>query len=76
MQLVSSTKGRPIWLIGTWVLVLLASALTGFLLGFGFVQNARGGAVMGVAAGLNGALFCTLLVDWVLTRVLRRRSPG
>ncbi len=73
-MLFTSSKGLPAWLLGTAVLVMLASALAGFVLGFGFVQNARGGAVLGVAAGLNGALFCTLLADWLLTRLLRRRS--
>jgi hypothetical protein len=61
-------------LIVATVLVYLASAAAGFLLSFGFVQNAQGGAVMGVAAGLNGALFCTLLADWLLTRLFRRRD--
>jgi hypothetical protein len=60
--------------IGAAVLVYLVVAVAGFLLGFGFVQNARGGIVMGVAAGLNGALFCTLLADWLLTRLWRRRG--
>ncbi len=71
----ASRSGAPpsLLLIGATVLVYLASALGGFLLGFAFVQDARGGAVMGVAAGLNGALFCTLLADWLLTRLFRRR---
>lgn len=60
--------------VGATVLVYLIVAVAGFLLGFGFVQNARGGLVMGLAAGLNGALFCTLLADWLLTRLLRRRG--
>ncbi len=62
----------PLWQIGTAVLAYLASAAAGFVLGFGFVQNAGGGAVMGAAAGLNGALFCTLLADWLITRLFRR----
>ncbi len=61
-------------LIGATVLAYLAAAAAGFVLGFGFVRNAGGGAVMGLAAGLNGALFCTLLADWLLTRLFRRRA--
>jgi hypothetical protein len=29
---------------------------------------------MGLVAGVNGALFCTLVADWLLTRLVRR--PG
>ncbi len=63
---------HPTLLIGVALLVHLASAAAGFLLGFVFVRNAGGGALMGAVAGLNGALFCTLLADWVLTRLARR----
>jgi len=27
---------------------------------------------MGLVAGVNGALFCTLVADWLLTRLARR----
>jgi hypothetical protein len=69
-----ASPGRPTWLIGATVLAYLASAVAGFMLGFGFVQNAGGGTLLGLAAGLNGALFCTLIADGVLTRLLGRRS--
>jgi hypothetical protein len=58
--------------VGAAVLVLLAAAALGFVLGFGFARSAGGGFWMGTAAGLNGALFCTLLADWVGTRLARR----
>ncbi|MEY3251319.1 MAG: hypothetical protein RL227_292 [Pseudomonadota bacterium] len=66
------TAGRSTLMIGATVLLYLAAALAGFVLGFMFVRNAQGGAIMGLAAGLNGALFCTLLADWLLTRLFRR----
>lgn len=68
-----STASTPLLLIAATVLVYLASALGGFALGFAFVQDARGGVVMAVVAGLNAGLFCTLLADWLLTRLVRRR---
>jgi hypothetical protein len=66
--------GRSNLVIGATVMLYLAAALGGFALGFVFVSNAQGGAIMGLAAGLNGALFCTLLADWLLTRLFRRRK--
>ncbi len=66
-------RHSPTWLIGATVLAYLASAAVGFVLGFGFVQAAQGGAVMGAIAGVNGALFCTLLADWLLGRLFHRR---
>jgi hypothetical protein len=66
-----ATRLQP-WQLGLSVLAYLASAAAGFVLGFGFAQSAGGGAVMGAAAGLNGALFCTLLADWLLARLFRR----
>jgi membrane protein implicated in regulation of membrane protease activity len=65
-------RHAPTWLIGAAVLVYLASAAAGFFLGFGFARNAQGGALMGLVAGINGALFCTLVADWLLTRLVRR----
>jgi hypothetical protein len=69
-------RHTPTWLIGATVLAYLASAAAGFVLGFGFVQAAQGGAVLGTVAGLNGALFCTLLADWLLGRLFRRQRDG
>lgn len=59
---------------GVTVLLYLLAAVAGFALGFMFVRNAQGGLLMGLVAGLNGALFCTLLADWVMTRLFRRRK--
>lgn len=73
MATIPASPVRPTWLLGATVLAYLASAVTGFVLGFGFVQNAGGGILLGLAAGLNGALFCTLLADWLLTRLLGPR---
>ncbi len=73
MATAPASSNRPTWLLGATVLAYLASAITGFVLGFGFVQNAQGGTVLGLAAGLNGALFCTLLADGLLTRLLGQR---
>jgi hypothetical protein len=67
-------RQTPTWLIGAAVLVYLGTATAGFFLGFGFARNAQGGAFMGLVAGINGALFCTLVADWLLTRLFRR--PG
>jgi hypothetical protein len=65
-------RHTPTWLIGATVLVYLASAGAGFVLGFGFVRNAQGGAFLGAVVGVNAALFCTLLADWLLTRLVRQ----
>lgn len=65
-------RHAPTWLIGAAVLVYLGSAAAGFFLGFGFAHNAQGGSLMGLVAGVNGALFCTLVADWLLTRLARR----
>lgn len=67
-------RHSPTWLIGAAVFIYLGSAAAGFFLGFGFARNAQGGALMGLVAGINGALFCTLVADWLLTRLFRR--PG
>jgi hypothetical protein len=56
------------------VIVYLASAAAGFMLGFGFVRSVQGGSVMGAIVGLNAALFCTLLADWLLGRLFRVSS--
>ena len=64
---------RSTLLIGLTVLAYLGAAAAGFVLSFSFVQSARGGLWMGLAAGVNGALFCTLLADWLMTRLFRRR---
>lgn len=73
MATAPASPARPTWLLAATVLAYLASAVTGFVLGFGFVQNARGGTLLGLAAGVNGALFCTLLADWLLARLLGPR---
>jgi hypothetical protein len=65
-------RHTPTWQIGATVLAYLVSAAIGFRLGFDFVQNAQGGAVLGVVVGLNAALFCTLLADWLLSRLVRQ----
>jgi hypothetical protein len=69
-------RHTPTWLIGATVLVYLASAAAGFMLGFDFVKNAQGGAVLGVVVGLNAALFCTVLADWLLGQLFRRVPRG
>ncbi len=69
-------RHTPTWLIGATVLVYLASAAAGFLLGFDFVQNAQGGAVLGVVVGLNAALFCTVMADWLLAALFQRPPRG
>ena len=50
----------------------LASALTGWTVAYGFGVRASGLAWMGVLAGANGAVFCTLLVDAVASRLTGR----
>lgn len=52
----------------------LAAAVLGFVLGMGFAQSAGAGLGMGLVAGFNGALFCTLVADWVMTRLARRQA--
>ena len=68
------SMGRtPGWLLGTAVLSYLAVGLVAFALGFLFVQRAQGGFWMGAAAGLNAALFATLLWDGLFSRLARQR---
>lgn len=63
-----------------WLLVALgvdlAAAVLGFVLGMGFAQSAGAGLGMGLVAGFNGALFCTLVADWLMTRLARRRASA
>ncbi len=63
--------------LGRWALLAalyLAAAVLGAWLGWGFGTSAgKGSALWGVVAGVNGALFCTMLVDAVVSRLLRRR---
>jgi hypothetical protein len=66
---------KPGWLLGTVVLTQLLVGLAAFVVGFVFVQRAQGGFWMGAAAGLNAALFATLLLDGLFSR-LARRSAG
>jgi hypothetical protein len=63
------------WVTGLSLLVFLASGLTGFVLGFGFVRNAGGGLGTALAAGVSAALFCSLMSDWLLARLGTRRRP-
>jgi hypothetical protein len=45
--------------------------VAGWTVAYGF--GARGGPWMGVIAGANGAVFCTLLADSLAARVAVRR---
>lgn len=50
---------------------LLGAAVVGFVLGWVFGQRAGGawGTWVALAAALNGALFCSLLADWLIGRL-------
>jgi len=67
----SRSAGGTRWLLAA-LGVDLAAAVLGFLLGMGFAQSAGAGLGMGLVVGFNAALFCTLVADWVMTRLARR----
>jgi hypothetical protein len=67
----SSSSARTPWalLVGLY----LAAAVLGAWLGWRFgIEAGKGSALWGVVAGANGALFCTVLVDAVASRLLKR----
>lgn len=70
-----SPSARMRWLLAALGVDLAAAAL-GFVLGMGFAQSAGAGLGMGLVAGFNGALFCTLVADWLMTRLARRRASA
>lgn len=50
---------------------IVVAGLLGFVLGWGFGQRAGGpwGTWLAVVAAFNGALFCSLLADWLIERL-------
>jgi apolipoprotein N-acyltransferase len=57
-------------------LAYLAAAAAGWVVAYGFGLRASGNMWMGVLAAVNGAVFCTLLVDAVLSRWMKRRRAN
>lgn len=72
MAVASAPHRTPPWAL--LVVLYLAAAVLGAWLGWRFGTEAgKGSALWGVVAGVNGALFCTVMVDAVASRLLKRR---
>lgn len=72
MAVASAPRPATSWAL--LVVLYLAAAALGAWLGWRFgLEAGKGSALWGVVAGVNGALFCTVMVDAVASRLLKRR---
>lgn len=72
MAVASAARPATPWAL--LVALYLAAAVLGAWLGWRFgIEAGKGSVLWGVVAGVNGALFCTVMVDAVASRVLKRR---